>query len=137
MRRRGLIAIAVALAAGVARAGGAEKERADPPPQPAPVTIGAVRFEAPLWGRELGLPHNGGWVIAYDVASGARLWTAQVYGLLGSAQMEQDKREVFIVALRAEADQRHLRVTDERGRRWRLDVQTRAVKPLRDRRGRS
>jgi len=112
-------------------AGRVAKERAEVP-SATPVTVAGVRYEAPPFTRTLGLPHNGGFVIAYDAASGSRLWAAQVYGLSGSDKMEQDKREVFIVDLHPESDGQHLVVTDERGRRWKLHLATRKVIRLTD-----
>lgn len=113
---------------------GAAKERAEVP-EPAPVTIAGVRYEAPPWLRSRGLPHNGGHVVAYDAASGAELWVARIYGLSGPADLEQDKREVFITALQASPSGRYLYVTDERARRWRLDLKTRQVRRLNHRPG--
>lgn len=135
--RRQLLRVALAACAALAggralaeaASEGAAKERADVPEPPA-VTVGGVRYAAPPWLRSRGLPHNGGHVVAYDAASGAELWVARIYGLAGPADLEQDKREVFIVALRASASGRYLFVTDERRRRWRLDLKTRRVRRL-------
>lgn len=128
-----VVAAPAALVAGPAAADAARedvtKERAEPS-EPAPVTVAGVRYEAPPWLRSRGLPQNGGYVVAYDAASGAELWMARIYGLRGPADLEQDKREVFIVAMQASASGRYLWITDERHRRWRLDLQTRRVKRL-------
>jgi hypothetical protein len=136
MRRRQVVAglmtglLAAASAVSVA-SGPVAKERAEVP-SATPVTVAGVRYEAPAFTRTLGLPHNGGFVIAFDAASGNRLWTAQVYGLSGPDKMERDKREVFIVDLRPDPDGQHLVVTDERGRRWKLHLTTHKVTRLVD-----
>lgn len=108
-------------------AGAIEKERAEVP-QAEPVVAAGVRYEAPPWTRALGLPQNGGYVFAFDVASGAELWRVKLYGLQGPADLEQDKREVFIVEMRVDAHARRLVALDERGRNWVLDLKTRRVK---------
>ncbi len=134
-RRRLLLGSLGWLAAGGAAADasrdGAAKERAEPP-EVAPVTVAGVRYEAPPWLRSRGLPQNGGHVVAYDAATGAELWVARIYGLIGPADLEQDKREVFIVEMQPSASGRYLWITDERRRRWRLDLKTRQVKRLAD-----
>jgi hypothetical protein len=137
-RRSGLVvgAIAVAMLAAVAcgkaptsaEAAPVAKKRAGPEPVD-PVVIGAVRFEAPTDGKAKGLGQNGGIVVAHDAASGAELWTAKVYAITYAANMEADKQDVFIIEMKPSADSRALRVTDDRGRRWRVDLATHAAAP--------
>lgn len=132
MRRRIAICCTAALLAGLGRGGpaqaeGVSKERAAPPPEPRPLKLDGVRYEAPHDGRSLGQAHNGGWLVAYDAASGTRLWVAPVYGLFGPPDLEADKREVFIVEMRADASGRRLKLRDERGRRWLFDLQKRTA----------
>ena len=58
-RRLVLLATMLCAASQLAGARGAEKERAEVPTAE-PVTVGAVRYEAPAWTRARGLPQNGG-----------------------------------------------------------------------------
>ncbi len=111
--------------------GATEKERADVP-EAAPVTVGTVRYEAPPWTRSRGLPQNGGYVAAIDTATGKVLWLARIYAATGVHGIEDDKRDTFITELRADAQGRRLIVTDERGRRFHLDLKTRRVARLPD-----
>jgi hypothetical protein len=135
-RRSGLVvaAIAVAMLAAVAcgraptsaEAAPVAKKRAGPEPFE-PVVVGGVRFEAPVDGKAKGLGQNGGFVLARDAASGAELWTAKVYAITYAANMEGDKQDVFIIEMKPSADARALLVTDDRGRRWRVDLATHAA----------
>ena len=109
-----------------------EKERAEVPLAPA-VTIGKTRYEAPPWTRMRGLPQNGGYVMAVDTNSGAELWIVKVYDALPDDGREADKRDVFITSLQPDRHGKVLWVTDERGRRWRLDLKMRHAKPAGER----
>lgn len=107
----------------------AMKKRA-PPPEVEPVVIGKVRYEPLLNGKVRGLGQNGGDLVARDVATGKELYTLRVYTIRYAANMEADKQDVFISDLAADRDGRTLLVTDERGRRYRIDTQTRSVAPF-------
>ncbi len=95
------------------------------PPEVAPVTIDGTRFEALSWGRTRGFGQNGGYIAAVDPASGRELWTLKVYAVTYDPEMEEDVQDVFITGL-AVRDGR-LEVTDEKGRRFLVDVKSRAV----------
>ncbi|MDS4016443.1 MAG: hypothetical protein RKP46_19105 [Candidatus Accumulibacter sp.] len=97
-----------------------EKERREIP-EPAPVVVGGMRYEAVPWGRMRGLGQNGGYLAAYDVASGRELWLFKVYDVKYRPEMEEDKQDVFIEDLALDAQGR-LRVTDERGEVYRVDL---------------
>ena len=113
-------AVAVLIVALLAGAPVAAK-RAGPKPV-APVVIGHVRFEAPPWAKAAGQDQNGGVVVARDLATGAELWAAKVYSITYDADLEGDVQDVFITGLQASPDGKSLRVTDERGRHWLLDL---------------
>ena len=135
-RRSGVVAAAIAAAVLAAVACGkaptsaeaapVAKKRAGPEPVD-PVVIGAVRFEAPTDGKAKGLGQNGGFVVAHDAATGAELWTAKVYAIAYKPDMEGDKQDVFIIEMKPSADGRSLRVTDDRGRRWKVDLASHAA----------
>ena len=123
-----LAAVACGRAPSSAEAAPMAKKRAGPEPVE-PVVIGAVRFEAPTDGKAHGLGQNGGYVVAHDAASGATLWTTQVYAISYAANLEADKQDVFIVEMKPSAGGKALRVTDDRGRRWTVDLATHAAAP--------
>lgn len=133
-RRALLAALASAwwLASSIATAGAqVEKERSEVP-EVAPITLAGVRYEAPPWGRMQGLPQNGGYVVATDTRTDRVLWRVRVYKSQPKVEMESDKQDVFITTLQLEPGHRALRIEDERGRHYRLDLRTRRVTRLAD-----
>ena len=125
---RGTLGLAL-LWAGASLAAGADKERAEVQ-EPMPVVVGAVRYQAPAFTRAQGLAHNGGYVEAVDAASGQRRWIVDVLGPPVRDGKEEDKTDVFIATLALAKGGHALLVTDERGRRFRLDLRTRRVTPV-------
>jgi len=103
----------------------AEKERSEIP-EPSPVTAAGVRYEAVPWGKARGLGQNGGYIGAYDAASGRELWLLKVYDVVYDGRKESDKQDLFIEDLTLESGGL-LRVTDERGGLYRVDLKQRAV----------
>lgn len=99
------------------------------PPTVTPVTLDGVRYEALHWGRERGLGQNGGYVLAFDAASNQELWTARIYAIDYVPKLETDVQDIFIRTLEAGANGQLL-VTDERGRRFTLDIAKREAAPL-------
>lgn len=121
-------ASAVSTATTVAAASSMAKKRAAPEPVE-PVVIGNVRFEAPFNGKARGLGQNGGIVTALDASTGAELWSVVVYPITYAPNLEADKQDVFIIDMAASPDGKALIVSDERGRRWRVDLATRTAGP--------
>ncbi|WP_209426918.1 hypothetical protein [Pararhodobacter sp. SW119] len=104
------------------------KERAEPP-EPEPVVIDGVRYEALLWGKARGLGQNGGLIEAFDNRSGDSLWVLKVYDIDYDVDMEGDKLDLFIEELAAEGPEA-LRVVTERGGRYRIDLRDRSVRAI-------
>ena len=102
-----------------------EKERSEIP-EPAPVVVGGIRYEALPWGKARGLGQNGGYLAAIDVASGRESWLLKVYDVVYDGEREDDKQDLFIEDLTLEASGL-LRVIDERGGLYRVDLQQRCV----------
>lgn len=97
------------------------------PPAVEPVVIGKLRFEPLPWGRERGLGQNGGYIAAYDDASGAELWILKVYHISYDPSLEEDVQDVFIASMSKTLFGGKLRITDEKGRRYTVDPDTRTV----------
>jgi hypothetical protein len=104
------------------------KERLEPP-EVEPVVIGSVRYEALMWGKARDLGQNGGYIEAFDRTTGDSLWILKIYDVTYDGDMEGDKQDVFIEEMRAD-DSGLLWITDERGRRYRVDVRDQTVEPL-------
>lgn len=104
------------------------KERAAPP-NPDPVVVGNVRYQALQWGKARDLGQNGGYIEAFDTDTGDSLWVLKVYDVDYDGEMEGDKQDVFIEALTVESPHA-LRVVNERGRRFRVDLRDQSVDEL-------
>ncbi len=98
------------------------------PAEVRPVTIGNIRFEAVHWGKARGLRQNGGYIAALDAASGKELWTLKVYDVQYDGDLEADKQDVFIASMSKRLLQNLLDITDERGKKYVVDIKTRSVK---------
>jgi hypothetical protein len=98
------------------------------PPNVPPVVIGDLRFEAIHWGKERGFGQNGGYIAALDARSGRELWTLKIYDVVYEPRMEEDVQDVFIKTMSRSASGNRLEVTDERGRRYLVDLQSRSVR---------
>jgi hypothetical protein len=98
------------------------------PPKVKPVRHGATRIEAVHWGRERGLGQNGGYIAAFDEATGKELWTLQVYRIDYDKGMEEDVQDVFIKKMVLDGDR--LEIVDEDRRRYAVDLTTRSVTRL-------
>lgn len=94
----------------------------------APVLVDGLRIEAVNAGRKRGLGQNGGYIEAFDVASGKSLWLLRVYKIDYAANMEEDVQDRFIKQLESTPDGASLLVTDENGNRFIVDLATRAVR---------
>jgi hypothetical protein len=103
-----------------------EKERAEVP-APSPVARAGVRYQAVPWGKARGLDQNGGYLAAVDEKTGAEQWILKVYHITYDGDMEGDKQDVFITKLALEPDGHSLRVENERGEAYRVDLETRRV----------
>lgn len=97
------------------------------PADVAPVSIGNVTYSVIHFGRAEGLDQNGGYLLAHDKKSGAKLWTLKVYDTKIDPALERDVQDVFITELRKHGQ--YLEVTDEKGRHYRVDVKKRSVQP--------
>jgi hypothetical protein len=104
-----------------------EKERAEIP-DPAPVMLNGVRYVAVPWGKARGLGQNGGIVAAQDPASGAELWTLEIYHIDYDDEREGDKQDIFIESMHAHGDGT-LRIVSERGDSYLVDVARRVATP--------
>lgn len=95
-----------------------------------PVVSGNVRYEAVHWGKAVGLEQNGGYIRAFDAGSGEELWTLKIYDIDYSRDMEPDRLDVFITGLTLSDGGRTLLIDDEDGRRFAVDLGTRAVQAV-------
>jgi hypothetical protein len=114
--------------------GGDERAMAAPkrvgPAAVAPVVTNGIRIEALNASRKRGLPQNGGYLEAFDVASGNSLWLLRVYEIAYDGKMEEDVQDRFIEKLELKPDGENLLVTDEFGKRFEVNLRSRKVRTL-------
>lgn len=94
-----------------------------------PVSRKGVRYEAVRGGKARGLGQNGGLIAAVDEQSGQELWVLKVYDVHYDGDMEADKQDVFITGLSLSWFGNRLKVTNERGQRFEVNLDTREVTP--------
>jgi hypothetical protein len=99
------------------------------PPEVPPVTVGRMRIEAMHWGKDRGLGQNGGYIAAFDRASGNELWTLKVYDVHYDPKMESDVQDIFIKSMSKSFFGQKLKITDEHDRRYVIDLDTQKVLP--------
>ena len=97
------------------------------PPDVPPVEYDGKRFEVVLWGKSRGLGQNGGHVAAIDSDSGEELWLLEVYEIDYDEAMESDVQDVFIETMSLDEAAGTLAISDEKGRRYSVDLATREV----------
>lgn len=94
-----------------------------------PIVIGNRRFEVVHWGRDRGLPQNGGYIAALDSVSGKELWLLRVYVTQYDKSLESDVQDVFIKSMSKKFFSDKLKITDENGRLYLVNIQDRTVTP--------
>jgi len=94
----------------------------------APVTVGGIRYEVLPWGKKRGLGQNGGYLATFDAKTGAELGIIKVYDVKYDLKLEADVQDIFITRL--DLVDGGLAVTDERGRKYLVDVATRSVRAV-------
>jgi hypothetical protein len=99
-----------------------------PAPAVAPVVVGGVRYEQMPNGRLAGFDQMGGCLAAYEVTSGAQLWTLTVYDNKRVQGKEGDVQDVFFKSMVAQADGTLL-IENERGGRFVVSPIARSVAP--------
>jgi hypothetical protein len=109
-------------------------KKRDAPPRARPVLHKGVRYSgetitAETWGSDPLPPVASVCVVARDPASDAVLWQAELFEIRYDPAMERDKQEVVITGLALNMFGTRLKATDETGRRWWVDLSTRAVTP--------
>jgi hypothetical protein len=97
------------------------------PPKVEPVALGTTRYEVIHWGRKRGLSQNGGYIAALNAKSGAELWILKVYDIQYEEKLETDVQDIFIKTMTKSKTKNALDITDEKGRKYKVDVESRKV----------
>ena len=99
-----------------------------PPPEVPPVERNGIVYTQAPSGHEVGVDQVGGVLVATEAGSGKRLWTLAVYPNPIDAAQEADAQWIFFRSMAFEPDGR-LRIVNEAGKAYRVDVGTRQVTP--------
>jgi hypothetical protein len=98
-------------------------------PQPVlPVEVHGLRIEAPHSSSDSGTAHDGGFLVAYDTATGDRLWDLEVYRVDYNQERELDVQDVFITSLTVQEGK--ILVRNEATREYLVDAVSRSVTKL-------
>jgi len=98
------------------------------PPEVPPVVLDGVSYAQADDGRALGLSQSHGVLLASDAASGKPLWALAVYPEVVDPSREADVQWVFFKSMAVAPDGR-LRIVNERGKAFLVDVKHRSVAP--------
>ena len=91
-------------------------------PTAKPVVHKGIRYEQMRRPQEQGFTQAGGVIAAIDEASGKQLWSVQLYQTAFDAAEERDAQEVYVSHLGIDAKAGVLIATDERKRRWQIEL---------------
>src|SRR5262249_32297965 len=104
-------------------------KRSAPKDVPAIVDRG-IRYTVPHFGALHGKDQNGGYVQAWDVATGKLRWDRIIYRVPNDSKREGDMQDVFITELRLHGSK--LLIRNERQERFEMDLasgQVRTINP--------
>jgi hypothetical protein len=99
-----------------------------PPAVIPPLERKGVRYTQAESGRDLGLDQVGGVLVASAADSGKRLWVLAVYPNPIDPKQEADAQWIFFKSMAFDPDGR-LRIVNEAGKAYLVDVDTRKVSP--------
>jgi hypothetical protein len=87
-------------------------------PEPVhPIVVGSIEYSSPGWPI--------GFIIATDTRTRREIWRKRIYRVTIDRALERDVQDVFITSLTLERG--NLFITDERGRRYALELTTHSV----------
>lgn len=101
-----------------------------PPPEVPPLERDGIRYVQAPDGRDVGAKQVGGILLATDIASGRQLWTLTIYDNAIDDKLEEDVQWIFFESMAFDPDGR-LRIVNEAGQAFLVDVKNRTVTPAR------
>lgn len=94
------------------------------------VVVGHERISAPHFTEIGGVPVRGGVLESRDSETGKVVWSVRIYKTDYDPNLEGDVQDVFIKTLSHDAVHGLLIMSDEKGRVFVLDLQSRQVTPI-------
>ncbi len=103
--------------------------------RPAPISIEPVHhnnivYSVPHWSYQNGTSQNGGVVRANDNGSSKLLWQVTVYDTEYKQGLERDVQDVFIKSIELVNNQNILKVTNDLGHIFQVNLNTRQVQQV-------
>lgn len=98
------------------------------PPKVEPIVANGVRYEQVVNAELLGEEQRTGYLAAIDEKSGERIWLLKVYNVNRVEHLEADVQDVFFASMTLSEDGESLAITDERGRSFVVDLESRTVR---------
>lgn len=108
-----------------------KKRYIEPGPLPS-IEVDGIQYQALRWGKERDLGQNGGYIVAIDSSTNTELWLLKVYDVKYDNEMEADKQDVFITKISKKWFWDILKIEDEKGRSYEVDLDSRKVRVLAD-----
>ncbi len=90
-----------------------------------PVIYKDIKYVAIHWGKSRGLRQNGGYIEAFKVRTGKRLWILRVYKIKYKSDLEKDVQDVFITSMKIKNGT--LVVMNEKDEVYSVNLRTRKV----------
>ena len=103
--------------------------------RPAPVSVEPVHhnnivYSAPHWSSQNGTNQNGGVIRATEKTTGKLLWQVTVYNTSYQQGLERDVQDVFIKSIELVSRQNALKVTNELGHVFQVNLSTKQVQQI-------
>ena len=95
-----------------------------------PVVHDGVRYEQVIGKMLPEQDDTGRYLAAFDATTNGLLWGVKVYDTPQIAELERDVQAVFFASMQLQDGGHALQVTNERGRRFVVDLDTHAVREL-------
>ncbi len=104
---------------------GASYSKRSGPKSVKPVVYKGMKYAAIHWGKSRDLGQNGGYIEAFKVRTGKRLWVLRVYKIKYKSDLEKDVQDVFITSMRIKNGT--LVVMNEKDEVYHVNLRTRKV----------
>lgn len=100
------------------------------PPAVSPVVFEGVRYVQVMDALAMGHDQRCGYLAAYDEKDDRLLWVQRIYTITPVEHLEADVQEIYFVSMTLDAAKREIRIENEIGGVFRLNVDTRAVQEI-------
>ncbi len=100
------------------------------PADVSPLIAGDYVYTVPHWPTDNGTNQNGGYIRVLDAKTGVEAWGVPVYKTKHDPTLESDVQDVFISEIEINIWNTILKVSDELGRKYEIDLKTKKVQAV-------